>query len=317
MIGRKFSNAFHSRGASPALRTVLASTALLLTLAACTPRQASGERVRAELGSPADVAQASQYWSARFERSPGDEKAAYAYSRALAAQDQRAQAVAVLQKAVLANASSKFLKGELGKALAANGQFSEALNVLAQAHTPDQPDWRLLSAQGAIYDQLGRPDEARQQYFSALRIAPGETSVLSNLGLSYALAGDLTTAETYMRQATAGGKGEAKTRQNLAIIVGLQGRFTEAEEIARRDLPVEQAEKNIALLRSMLAQANTWDAIRNGGKTPAPSAQANAARQTSAGDSKTQPGSATAPKENTAPPAPARTATAPINLLQP
>ncbi len=36
------------------------------------------------------------------------------------------------------------------------GRFPEAAKVLANAHTPDQPDWRILSAQGVVLDQLGR-----------------------------------------------------------------------------------------------------------------------------------------------------------------
>lgn len=110
-------------------RALLASVALALVLSACSPRSNSTQIRRPDIGSQADVVQASQYWSERFNANPGDEKAAYAYSRALAAQDQRAQTVAVLQKAVLANGSSNFLKGELGKAMAANGQFTEALSV--------------------------------------------------------------------------------------------------------------------------------------------------------------------------------------------
>ena len=261
-------------------RSLLAGVALALVLTACSPRGNSTQNRRPDIGSLADVVQASQYWSERFNANPGDEKAAYAYSRALAAQDQRAQTVAVLQKAVLANGSSNFLKGELGKAMAANGQFTEALSVLAQAHSPDRPDWRLLSAQGAIYDQIGRADTAREHYQSALLIAPGEASVLSNLGLSYALSGDLNAAETYLRQATATGKSDERARQNLALVIGLQGRFDEAEIMARKDLPPEQAEKNIALLRGLLKQANTWETIRNGGKDVAGSRSVTGAKAT-------------------------------------
>ena len=264
---------------------LLGSVAVMLLVGACVPRNGAPERSQLKLGSPADVAEANRYWGDRFAANPGDEKSAYAYSRALVAQDQRAQAVAVLQKAVLANGSSSFLKGELGKAMAANGQFNEALSVLAQAHSPERPDWRLLSAQGAIYDQIGRSDTAREHYQAALVIAPGEPSILSNLGLSYALTGDLARAETFLRQSTATGKADERARQNLAIVVGLQGRFDEAQIIARQDLPPEQAEKNIQLLRSMLSQANTWNTIRGGG----PPATQQPAPADSAASGKTAP----------------------------
>lgn len=293
-------------------RALLASAAVLLALAGCVPRNTSGSRAALPaLGSQEDVVRASAYWGDRFSANPGDERAAYAYSRALAAQDQRAQAVAVLQKAVLANSSSAFLKGELGKALAANGQFNEALSVLAEAHSRDRPDWRVLSAQGAVYDQIGQPDTAREHYRAALQIAPNEPSILSNLGLSYALSGDLPAAETYLRQADANGKADERARQNLAIVVGLQGRFQEAEAIARRDLPADQAEKNIALLRSMLAQADTWDRIRNGGK---PATRTVASGRGSAAQSGTSDATGSIPPSTVQGNKRAET---PVNLLKP
>ena len=52
------------------------------------------------------------------------------------------------------------------------------------------PDWRILSAQGAVLDQQGKFEEARHYYLSALKIVPDEPTVLSNLGMSYVLAKD-------------------------------------------------------------------------------------------------------------------------------
>ena len=50
-------------------------------------------------------------------------------------------------------------------------------------------------------DQLGRYEEARQYYASALKIAPDQPLVLSNLGLSYVLSKDLARAEETLRRA--------------------------------------------------------------------------------------------------------------------
>ena len=43
-----------------------------------------------------------------------------------------------------------------GKALAAEGDLARALEIVRRAQTPDQPDWRLISAEAAILDQLGQ-----------------------------------------------------------------------------------------------------------------------------------------------------------------
>jgi Flp pilus assembly protein TadD len=68
----------------------------------------------------------------------------------------------VLEQATIAHPSDKTLLAGYGHALADNGNFQQAFDVLSRAHTPEDPDWRILSAQGAVLDQLGRYDEARQ-----------------------------------------------------------------------------------------------------------------------------------------------------------
>jgi Flp pilus assembly protein TadD len=193
-------------------------------------------------------------WGARYRANPRDPDAAINYAQALRAIGQRAQAAAVLEQTAIQNPNHRALLGAYGRALADNGSYSQALEVLARAHTPEQPDWRILSVQGAVLDQLGRHEEAQRHYASALRLYPDEASVLSNLGLSYALAKNLPKAETTLRRAAEQPGAEPKVRQNLALVVGLQGRFAEAEQIARGDLSPDEAAANVAYLRQMLAE---------------------------------------------------------------
>ncbi|MBV9558380.1 MAG: tetratricopeptide repeat protein, partial [Pseudolabrys sp.] len=198
--------------------------------------------------------QSAEVWGERYRANTSDAEAATKYAQALRATGQRAQAVAVLEQAAIANPKDQKLLGAYGRALADVGNYSQALEVLARAHTPDNPDWRILSVQGAVLDQLGRPLEARRYYASALKIVPNEPSVLSNLGLSYALNKELPRAETILRRAAAQPGAETKVRQNLALVVGLQGRVSEAESIVREGLPAEEGAANAAYLREMLAQ---------------------------------------------------------------
>ncbi|WP_213773390.1 tetratricopeptide repeat protein [Bradyrhizobium sp. dw_78] len=189
----------------------------------------------------------------RYRANPKDADAALAYGQALRTSGQRSQAAAVLEQATIAHPGNKPLLAAYGRALADNGNFQAAFDVLSRAHTPDNPDWRILSVQGTVLDQLGRHDEARGYYISALRIVPDEPSVLSNLGLSYMLSRDLPKAEETLRQAYASGKADSRVRQNLALVVGLQGRFAEAEGIAKADLPPDEAAANVAYLKQMLS----------------------------------------------------------------
>jgi len=147
------------------------------------------------------------------------------------------------------------LLGAYGRALADVGNYQQALDVLNGAHTPDRPDWRILSVQGAVLDQMGRHEDAQRYYATALKIVPDEPSVLSNYGLSYALSKDLVRAELTLRRAAARSR-DTRVRQNLGLVVGLQGRFAEAETIVKSDLPAEEAAANVAYLQQMLAQQN-------------------------------------------------------------
>jgi Flp pilus assembly protein TadD len=133
-----------------------------------------------------------------------------------------------------------------------------------RAQTPDQPDWKLLSAEGAILDQLGHPDDARKLYEKALAIKPNDPTVLSNLGISYVLTNQLPEAEKVLRVAAAQPGADSRVRQNLALVVGLEGRFAEAEQIARAELSPQQAQANVDYLQAMLAKSRAARAGANG-----------------------------------------------------
>jgi Flp pilus assembly protein TadD len=211
----------------------------------------------------ADPQRAAEAYGDRYRANPKDADAALAYGQALRANGQRAQAAAVLEQATIGHAGNKMLLAAYGRALADNGNFQQAFDVLARAHSPENPDWRILSVQGTTLDQMGRHEDARRYYASALKIVPGEPSVLSNLGLSYMLSKDLPKAEETLRQAFASPKADARVRQNLGLVVGLQGRFAEAEDIVKADLPRDEAAANVAYLKEML-RGGGKDAPRDG-----------------------------------------------------
>ena len=204
----------------------------------------------------------SESWGQKFEANPADKDAALTYARALKALTQYHQAAAVLQTAVLRHSGDKELLAAYGKALVDDGRLAEAEPVLANASTPERPNWSVMSTQGQVADQLGDHARARGFYEEALKIEPGEPRVLSNLGLSYALAKDLPRAETTLRTASADPRADQRVRENFALVLALQGKFAEAEDIFRRDGPADQAKSNVTAIRSMIAQSNTWREIQ-------------------------------------------------------
>lgn len=212
--------------------------------------------------SGARLAEATNAWAQRYAANPSDRTAVVNYAAALQLSNQTDQSVAVLRKAMLQFPKDVAIASAYGKALAAGGQFTEALNVLRSAQRPEQPDWKLYSAEGAVLDQTGQTALARDRYQKALALAPGEPSVLNNLALSHLLAGELEPSEKLLRQAVASPKATSRFRQNLALVLGLQGKFKEAEEVARSELDPDQATANVAYIKSMLAQTNTWSQIK-------------------------------------------------------
>jgi Flp pilus assembly protein TadD len=197
-------------------------------------------------------------WGERYRANPGDPDAAIHYARALRKNGQRPQAVAVLEQAAIQNPKHRGVLDAFGRALADNGHYTQAVDVLDRAQAPGQPDWRILSVQGAALDQMGRHEEAQRYYGTALRLAPDEPSVLSNLGLSYALSKDLVRAETTLRRAAGQPAVDPRVRKNLALVVGLQGRWSEADGIAASGLPPDEGTPHVAHLRQMLALQNGW-----------------------------------------------------------
>lgn len=251
-----------SRGGSR--QRALLAPLIALALAACATTKAPSPEVTGAIEKPvtqSDFRTAEAYWGERYEKDPKDRTAALNYAAALGRVSKSEQAVAVLERAVIHHPDDREVLAAYGKALAANGDLNRALEVVAQAQTPDRPDWRLLTAEGAILDQLGRPEEARRLHAQALALAPNEPSVVSNLGMSHLLAGDPGEAEKLLRRATAMPGADSRVRQNLALAVGLSGRFAEAEQIAGAELPPEEAAANVAYLKSMLSQADTWQAL--------------------------------------------------------
>jgi Flp pilus assembly protein TadD len=255
------------------LARYLASAALTAALAAglggCqTMSDVTGSLTSKTAAAPEDPRRAVEVYGDRHRANPKDVEAALAYGQALRATGQRSQAAAVLEQATIAHPGNKALLAAYGRALADNGNSQAAFDVLSRAHSPENPDWRILSVQGTTLDKLGKHEEARRYYASALRIMPDEPSVLSNLGLSYVLTRELPKAEETLRRAYGNSRADPRVRQNFALVVGLQGRFAEAEDIVKANLPADEAAANVAYLKDMLSRKDNPRSAAKAARAP-------------------------------------------------
>ena len=248
----------------PSRTAAAAVLALTLGLGGCqTPgvSDITGSLARAPAPMPRDPAALHLYaedLGRRFEAHPDDRATGLAYARALKELTQYAQAAAVLQRTAVKHPRDLEVLAAYGKALTDAGRLQEAAAVLERAHTPERPNWSVLSAQGSVADQLGDHGQAQSYYAAALKIAPNQPQVLSNLGLSYALARQMPQAEDTLRTAAAQPSADMRVRQNLALVLALQGKFHEAEDVSRRDLPPIDAAANVASIRQMIAHSDVW-----------------------------------------------------------
>ncbi len=266
------------RGGANTARRALALLLVAASLGGCvTDKDATGAIALSSAPLPQDGPALRAYaaeWRRRHEADPGDVEAAVAYARGLRGLTQYAQATAVLEAAVAKHPNEFPLLAAYGKALADAGRPREAADVLTRAHTPDKPDWSVLSAQGAVADQLGDHAGALGYYQAALKIRPGEPTVLSNLGLSYALAKDLPQAEDALRLAAASPQADMRVRQNYALVLSLEGKFKQAEGVAATDLSPADAAASVDAIRRTIASDARWRGIGRGAPARVPVAPA-------------------------------------------
>jgi Flp pilus assembly protein TadD len=124
---------------------LLASAALLAVIAAamagCQTMQIAETTgvlpVAAADQSSADAHHDADVYGQQYRADPSNVETAMRYAQALRKTGQRAQAVAILEKASIESPHNKAVLGAYGRALAEAGNYDQALQVLDRAHTPE------------------------------------------------------------------------------------------------------------------------------------------------------------------------------------
>ncbi len=175
-----------------------------------------------------DSAEAVDHLARRYAANPRDKRTIIDYAKALTDSGQKQRALAVLRASSVYHAKDPEFTSVYGRTALANGHASLASKILSRADKPEQPDWRTVSARGAALAQQGKYNEATRQFNRALKLAPGNPTVLNNLAMAKAATGDLKHAEALLRKANQMPMANKKVRQNLALVLRLQGREGEA-----------------------------------------------------------------------------------------
>ena len=149
-------------GERNASRALILASLLALALAGCQTAAGDGPAYTGSISNSAvltgsdltreEALAAVQTWGAAYGRNEKDKLAALNYAAALRAAGETSQGVAVMRKAAIYHSSDREVLAGFGKALAADGQFQEALPTIRRAQRTDNPDWQLLAAEGGILD---------------------------------------------------------------------------------------------------------------------------------------------------------------------
>lgn len=173
------------------------------------------------------------FWSREYELNPTDLEATLKLASAVRRLGNPGRAVEITQTSRQIHPRDPYLLAEHAAGLIADQRAMDAIPVLDEALRIAPGYARLWSLRGAALDQMEDYDAARGHYDRALQITPNDPNILTNLGLSYALSGDLRAAEMWLRRAASLPDAGPGARQNLALVLQLQGREQDAQREQR------------------------------------------------------------------------------------
>ena len=173
------------------------------------------------------------FWSHEYDLNPSDLEAAIKLAASVRKLGNPSRAVEITQTTRAIHPRDPYLLAEHAAGLIADERALDAIPVLDQGLRLAPQYARLWSLKGAALDQTEDYPAARQHYARALQITPNDPSILANMGLSHALAGDPATAEGWLRRAASVPGAGAGVRQNLALVLQLQGKTEESRKQAR------------------------------------------------------------------------------------
>ena len=106
-----------------------------------------------------------------------------------------------------------------------------------------------------LADRQHRFAQAQPLYEQALRFAPDDAEILSDLGYSFYLSGQLDKAESALLKAVARAPAEPRHRNNLGLVYGHQRRLPEALECFRKAGSEADAQYNLAFVLASQGEA--------------------------------------------------------------
>jgi len=154
------------------------------------------------------------------------------------------------------------LSEEMAKTYIASGRLRDGVmaieKILARPEIDPARSARLHSATGVAFDRAEKHAKAQAQYKLALQAEPHNAMALNNLGLSYAMSGNLVQAEKTLRQALVAPSAGTQIRQNLAMVLSLRGGTDEARRLVSQDLPPTLVNRTVGYYGGIAGNPDAW-----------------------------------------------------------
>lgn len=201
-----------------------------------------------------DYVTAVSYYRNLYRRDKNDVGAIVGLSRGLRHLQQAREAQAIVLRALKEAPKNQDLRAELGKVQLALGEPLKAVDTLSRVDAELKGGrWDVVVALAVAHDRIGMYEQAERRYRQAMKLSPENAVVLNNYALSLAQAERLPEALEILERAAAMPEATPRMRQNLAMLYAMKGDLTMAEQYVRRDLPPDIADQNMSYYRQLRA----------------------------------------------------------------
>jgi tetratricopeptide (TPR) repeat protein len=184
---------------------------------------------------------------------------------ALAARGQFTEAMKHFRKALELNPKHVKAYNNLGVALVSHGQLDEAAEAFRTAVTIDSQYAEAYYNLGHVLASQGELDDSIQHFRRAVEINPAYAKAYYSLGNVFARQGKMAEAAGHYRQAIAMDPDHAKAYVKLGAVLISQGAVEQAIEYFRHAIHIEpdSADAHENLGRALAAQGKTAEAAKH------------------------------------------------------
>ena len=203
-------------------------------------------RIADSMNDSQDYLTAVKLYRQALDMDPKDIDAQMGLARSLAALGHYKKAIDTLEKILVKREHPGILQ-ELGKLYLVSNKPKECIDAYSRVIHKDGQNVAAMNGMGVCHDIEGNHKTAQQWYQKALALAPENSGVKSNVGLSLVLEGNYGEGVPILSRLADRPEATQRDRQNLATALGLSGDIEQAAQLFSIDLRKEDVRRNLAM----------------------------------------------------------------------